>query len=247
MIILLQLLPFFVATTDQLNGHGTFTSSSGSYWNLNLDAEITMNILQSSTDTSKNTLRIIKSSTQTIDLTKGAIYTFAESQPKHISFEFSSSAFDLEDCNLRLMLGNYTQTILSFRLGNNGLIRMNQNQVQEFYNKSSETNIGLEGMTSATETNPDNINFIKGDFLLDWQWYKIRTFLNGEFYSKDKFYYEDKINRVDSIILYNLKGDTTSFIRNIKVCDEICDDFKKSLVLGIGFITLILLSIIILI
>ena len=111
-----------------------------------------------------NREKIIKSDSTNIDLYKSLIYTFQAAKPKHLTFSFSSSNKSLEDTNVRLYYKNYTGTIFSFRLGNNGLIRVNQNQVLEFYNNTGLSTIGFNGVTPAAETNPKNVNWVKGDF-----------------------------------------------------------------------------------
>jgi hypothetical protein len=65
---------------------------------------------------------------------------------------------------------------------------------------------------------------VKGDFLFDWESFTVRTFLNGTYYSKDNFYYEDKFEWTDAIMIYNLKGSTTGFIKDVKLCSgSYCD------------------------
>jgi hypothetical protein len=140
---------------------------------------------------------------------------------------------------VRLYSKNYTGTIFSFRLGNNGLIRVNQNQVLEFYNNTGISTIGFNGVTPSSENNVKNVRWIKGDFLFDWDSYTVRTFLNGTYYAKDNFYYEDKFGFADGIMIYNLKGSTTGFIKDVKLCAaSLCDGFKGSN-LGIAKIALL--------
>lgn len=65
--------------------------------------------------------------------------------------------------------------------------------------------------------------------MFDWESFTVRTFLNGSYYSKDNFYYEDKFVWADGIMIYNLKGSTTGFIIDVKLCSESpCDGFKNS-------------------
>jgi hypothetical protein len=65
--------------------------------------------------------------------------------------------------------------------------------------------------------------------LFDWESFTVRTFLNGSYYSKDNFYYEDKFESADGIMIYNLKGSTTGFIKDVKLCSgSLCDAFKSS-------------------
>ena len=142
---------------------------------------------------------------------------------------------------MRLYYKNYTGTIFSFRLGNNGLIRVNQNQVLEFYNNTGLSTIGFNGVTPSSENNVKNVKWIKGDFLFDWESFSVRTFLNGTYYAKDNFYYEDKFVGANGIMIYNLKGSTTGFIKDVKLCAEsVCDGFKRSN-LGIADIGLVVL------
>ena len=154
----------FVTTsgTDLLSGHGIFTTANLNQWNNQLEVT-TLKILED-TVTSTYGLKITKAASTNIDLKKALIYTFAAGQPKHLTFSFSSSDKGLEDTNVRLYYANYTGTIFSFRLGNNGLIRVNQNQVLEFYNNTGLSTIGFNGVTPPQETDPTKVKWIRGDF-----------------------------------------------------------------------------------
>jgi hypothetical protein len=140
-----------VTATDLLGGNGIFTSANLNRWNNQLSST-TLEIL-SDPATSTHGLKITKSESTEIDIHKSLIYAFPETKPLHLSFSFSSANKNLEDTNVRLYYKNYTGTIFSFRLGNNGLIRVNQNQVLEFYNNTGLSTIGFNGVTPSSETN----------------------------------------------------------------------------------------------
>jgi hypothetical protein len=51
-----------------------------------------------------------------------------------MTFSFSSTSKDTEDANIRLKNNHANCTIVSFRAGYNGFMRVNSNQIVAFYN-----------------------------------------------------------------------------------------------------------------
>ena len=173
-------------------------------------------------------MRLEKFDTEEIDQNKGLIYSFPINKPEHLSFSVSSSFIYKEDTNIRLFNKNYKDSQFSFRLGNNGLIRVNENQVLNFYNETGNSDIGVNGISNTYITDPNQISWINASFLFDYTKNTVRTFQNGKYVSVDPFYNDDKVTEVDSIMIYNLKGKTVSFIKDVKQCTDICDNFNFS-------------------
>jgi hypothetical protein len=67
--------------TDLLGGNGIFTSANLNQWNNQLQST-TLEILQDTLNTSYG-LKITKSVSTEIDISKSLIYAFPESKPKH--------------------------------------------------------------------------------------------------------------------------------------------------------------------
>lgn len=77
-----------------------------------------------------------KSSTAELSFHDGLILSFNMSQPKHVRFYFAPSFVDNENTNLRLKNSKLNKTALSFRCGNAGFLRVNDNQMVDFYNST---------------------------------------------------------------------------------------------------------------
>lgn len=224
LIVVFVMANDWVLAQDLLVGNGNFTLSNLNNWN----NQLVNSTVTSYTSRTESMVKIVKSVTDIVDMNQALIYSFGLSQPKHLKFSFSSSYFDREDCNVRLYSSTYKSSMFSFRLGNNGLIRVNSNQIQEFYNNTNPNMTGQPGLTDATVTDPTLVNWVDGNFLFDYENKKVRSFLNGKFVSEDDFYYGETVGDVNAIMLYNLKGNTTSYIKDLKVCLEICDSFNKA-------------------
>lgn len=75
-----------------------------------------------------------KNATAQLSFNDGLILQFNSNKPKHVRFYFAPSFVDNENTNLRLKNSNTSKTVLSFRCGNAGFIRVNDNQMIDFYN-----------------------------------------------------------------------------------------------------------------
>lgn len=77
-----------------------------------------------------------KNSTAQLSFNDGLILSFNLTQPKHVRFYFAPSFVDNENTNLRLKNSKIDKTALSFRCGNAGFLRVNDNQMVDFYNST---------------------------------------------------------------------------------------------------------------
>jgi hypothetical protein len=100
--------------------------------------------------------------------------------------------------------------MLLFRAGRAGLIRVNANQMIDFYNSSVSTD--------------GNIKTIKMDLLIDWENKLVDVFVAGSWKGNTKFFQE--VNKVDQLKMYNLYQ-STSYWKNIAVCNGVCYSFKN--------------------
>ena len=79
--LILSLTIGLALCTDLLNGNGIFTLPNLDQWNNQLQST-TLEILQDTSNTSYG-LKITKSVSTEIDISKSLIYAFPESKPKH--------------------------------------------------------------------------------------------------------------------------------------------------------------------
>jgi hypothetical protein len=61
------------------------------------------------------------------DFKRGIKTTFNDATPKHMRFKFSTSTYESESANIRLMDSESGDTAVSFRAGYNGFVRINAN------------------------------------------------------------------------------------------------------------------------
>ncbi len=73
------------------------------------------------------------------DFTHGIKTTFNDITPKHMRFKFSTSTFESESANIRLMDSETLNAAISFRAGYNGFVRINADQIVYTYNDSIST------------------------------------------------------------------------------------------------------------
>ncbi len=66
------------------------------------------------------------------------------------------------------------------------------------------------------------------DIILDWAEKEADIYLNGVKNEKTRLYHFD-IETVDAVKIYNLNPNTTSFWKNIEVCNDICPNFSDGL------------------
>lgn len=84
-------------------------------------------------------LMIEKHPTAELSFNDGLILNFNSSKPRHVRFHFAPSFVDQENTNLRLKNSKLGKTVLSFRCGNAGFLRVNDNQMVDFYNDTLST------------------------------------------------------------------------------------------------------------
>ncbi|KAL4431795.1 hypothetical protein ABPG74_015235 [Tetrahymena malaccensis] len=205
---------------DYLNGYGTFTSSNLALWKIDSPSQ---DVQFNSVDVNgTHSLQIVKTSTAPLAfLTNHLSYQFSQSiNPVHLMFNFYSTNVDTEDTNLRLLNSNLNKTVVLFRCGNAGFVRVNDNQMIDFYNSTIEE-----------KSDPTIPTWTRCDIFLDWNSQSLRVYLNQTFKAEVNFYFNDVPN-IDTIRVYNLKPSTMGYFQNIMVCDSpSCDGFLSSLLI----------------
>lgn len=78
-----------------------------------------------------------------------------------------------------------------------------------------------------TVSNTTHHIWTKADIFINWEEELIKIYINETFKGEAGFYHE-KIEEVDILMLYNLKPNTTSYWRNLQVCEEFCEGFNWS-------------------
>jgi hypothetical protein len=101
------------------------------------------------------------------------------------------------------------KTWILFRAGRGGLIRENEKQMEAFYNNSV--------------TSDSDIKLTQMDLLVNWEKRRIDIFVNRSYKDTCNFF-DDNIQSVDQVLLYNLYN-STSYWRDLVICQEICYDF----------------------
>lgn len=86
--------------------------------------------------TGEHYLILEKHANEELSFEDGLILSFTSGKPKHVRFYFAPSFVDNENTNLRLKNSKLGKTALSFRCGNAGFLRVNDNQMVDFYNST---------------------------------------------------------------------------------------------------------------
>ena len=159
---------------------------------------------------------------------------------------YESSASDFEGCDLRLTSINYDNLISNnYKTKNSDLIffriihfnKINLNDLPIYIPQT----INIFNETSYIKDNKNNEAYIQIDIILNWKNKKVILFLNKQYVwniasldrtKKDKypvktetdFYHEDFSGDMNKIILYNFKKNTYCQIKNLKLCEEFCDE-----------------------
>lgn len=94
---------------------------------LNSNDKLLTSICRIGKDESDNSiyLTIVKKPGSLTDFKRGIKTTFNEVQPKHMRFKFSTSTYESESANIRLMNSETGKSAISFRAGYNGFVRIN--------------------------------------------------------------------------------------------------------------------------
>ncbi|KAL4461432.1 hypothetical protein ABPG72_015553 [Tetrahymena utriculariae] len=205
---------------DYLNGQGTFTSTNLALWQVDSPSP---DVQFNSVDVNGvYSLQIVKSKGAPLTfLTHHLSYKFTENiNPAHLMFNFYSTNVNTEDTNLRLLNSNLNKTVVLFRCGNAGFVRVNDNQMIDFYNSTIEE-----------KQDPTVPSWTRCDIFLDWNSQSLRVYLNQTFKAEVSFYFNDVPN-IDTIRVYNLKPSTMGYFQNIMVCaSPSCDGFLSSLLI----------------
>jgi hypothetical protein len=158
-------------------------------------------------------LKLSKSQESKVNFTDGLYFTFQNSKPEYLSFEYSSTNTNIEDTNIRLFKDNVRSfvnfkaenAIMNFRCGFNGLLRFNFQQVIDFYNST---------VSKETTDHTDSVNWRRAEMTIDWENKAIYFYYDGEKFITEEFYDSD-IQEVNGLMIYNLHPGTTSFIKNL--------------------------------
>ena len=119
---------------DLLTGKGFFNEEYLSHWVKN-SSESVGEVFQIN-GTEEFYFMLEKEAKAELSFEDGFILNFNSSKPKHIRFYFAPSFVDNENTNLRLKNTNLSKTVVSFRCGNAGFLRVNDNQMVDFYNST---------------------------------------------------------------------------------------------------------------
>eukprot|EP01016_Furgasonia_blochmanni_P042631 TRINITY_DN5675_c0_g1_i3.p1 TRINITY_DN5675_c0_g1~~TRINITY_DN5675_c0_g1_i3.p1 ORF type:complete len:229 (+),score=48.92 TRINITY_DN5675_c0_g1_i3:49-687(+) len=191
------------ASVDLLNGKGKFTSMTS--WTQNT-TQHSYTIEQSG---NSSYIQLTKRSDATTSFDDTLYTTFAGSgTPKHLRFSFGTAKLDIESTNLRLKSSKSNLTMVSFRCGYAGFIRVNDNQMIDFYNFTiSNASAG--------------VIWTKADITFNWDDKTVNIYLNDTSKGTANFYHKG-VTEVDTLAIYNLNPGTTSFFKEIEVCDDYC-------------------------
>jgi len=116
-----------------LKGSGFFSHALPTGWFLN-SSELIYELEEVGHGSEEYFLLLEKHSTAELSFNDGLLLNFNASKPKHIRFYFAPSFVDKENTNLRLKNSKLGKTVVSFRCGNAGFLRVNDNQMVDFYN-----------------------------------------------------------------------------------------------------------------
>ncbi|CAD8151828.1 unnamed protein product [Paramecium pentaurelia] len=225
MILITSLITLIYAAydgTDYLKGEGSFNIEQN--WIMNQTEEYMET--QFVTQGNDKFLKLYKKAESELSFKDGFYHLFEESQPQHIRFWFASGNKEIEDTNLRLKDTGTDKTAISFRCGYAGFVRVNDNQMITFYNSSVSTD--------------SKIIWTQADILLNWDTQEVLVFMNESYMGSTSFYHQE-VTKVNEVMLYNLKPNTTSWWKNIKICKERCDNFEFTQIVVICFTLFILL------
>lgn len=178
-------------------------------------------------------IKISKKSTADHSFNDGIIIDFDTSKPKYLAFHFSSSETGKEDTNIRLYSDKVAifckpksiDAVLNFRCGHNGLLRLNYEQVIDFYN---------ETITPKEATKTGEVKWRKAEFGIDWEEMMITYCYDGETCSTMEFY-DNGVKTVNGLMIYNLQPGTTSFLKNLTLLPEFPSTWKYGCILRNGF------------
>ncbi|KRX07554.1 Cyclic nucleotide-binding protein [Pseudocohnilembus persalinus] len=190
-------------------------SSSYSDWTQESGSSIKNQISIQTDNEGDKFIKIEKTEDQKISFSndEGIWIKFGKSQPKHLRFKFSSTNKETEDTNLRLKNDSDDLTVVSFRCGNAGFIRVNDQQMVGFYN------------STVSEKSTTDVKWTQCDVLLDWDKQSVDIFIDETYKGQGEFYHSE-VSKVDKLQMYNLKPGTVSYFKNLEVCDEKCENFN---------------------
>ena len=201
------LLLWSINAVDYLGGNGIFNDSAQLTAWLNASDPSPYNNPTIYTDNNGDTyLNLTKPGTSAANFNDGIYYHFGNHTPQHIHYEVSTNNITAESGDIRLVQLSDSASFsrinerdsLFFRLGFYGYVRFNLKEMVMKYTNGTWYTV---------------------DFILDWNRKKIALYIDNNFKTNQKFYYDEDITYANAIILYNLAPDTTSLIRNLEVCD----------------------------
>mmetsp|Transcript_32596 Transcript_32596/g.29452 ORF Transcript_32596/g.29452 Transcript_32596/m.29452 type:complete len:155 (+) Transcript_32596:317-781(+) len=144
-------------------------------------------------------------------------------------FKFYSSNIAVEDTNVRIMDSETNKTIVSFRAGFAGLVRVNENQIVSFYDETVLPEIN-EGSLDPIWTDVD--------LTMNWDDHVVNVYLNGTEMASTGFYYNE-VEEADKVLLYNLSPGSKSYIRELEICDGYCDGFSSANILKASILSVL--------
>ena len=124
---------------DILKGKGFFLTNNLSLTDWVMNSSVLTTDLGEITGSQEFYLQIDKNTDANLSFQDGLILSFNSSKPRHVRFNFAPSYVDQENTNLRLKNSVLGTTALSFRCGNAGFLRVNDNQMVAFYNDTIST------------------------------------------------------------------------------------------------------------
>ena len=103
--------------------------------------------------------------------------------------------------------------MVSFRCGNNALVRVNYAQTVHFYNQSQSSHLSTDGR---------EVKWMKADIGIDWEEEIVYGKIEGRRF-ETSFHTDRPVKEVNGIMIYNLRAATTSYFANLSVSTQLPD------------------------